>query len=124
MTINEAIELVDKLKPNQYEHEIKVHWLGKIDGMIFTEIIRTHEHCHVESFHGYDDADPDTELLVKFPYDEDIYNYFLQACIDKENGEMNKYNQSITLFNAAYKAFADHYNRTHTPLPKRSAFRF
>lgn len=124
MTIDEAINTVDRLKPNQYEYETKVHWLSKLDGMIFKEVILTHEGCHAKRFIGYDNAGPNTELLVKFPYDEDIYNYFMQAQIDKENGEMNKYNQSITLFNAAYKAFQDWYNRTYMPLPKRSAFRF
>ncbi len=124
MTINEAIDLVDRLKPNQYEHETKVNWLSKLDGMIFREIILTHAGFHPPVFDGYEHADPGTELLVQYPYDEDIYNYFLQAQIDKENGEMGKYNQNITLYNAAYQTFQDWYNRTHLPLPARSAFKF
>lgn len=113
MTINEAIEMVDRLKPNQYEHEQKVGWLSKLDGMIYEEIISTHEGNELESFEGYKNASPDTELLVKYPYDEDVYNYFLQAQIDKENGEMSKFNQSITLYNNSYKIFSDAYTRKH-----------
>lgn len=124
MTINEAVELVDRMKPNQYDHETKVRWLSKLDGMIFREVIATHEGGALTQFEGYDDADPDTVLLVPYPYDEDVYNYFLQSQIDKENGEMAKYNQSIVLYNNAYQTFWNWYNRTHVPLPAETAFRF
>ena len=39
-----------------------------------------------------------------------------KAQIDAENGEAAKYNQSITLYNAAAKLFGDWYNRTHMPI--------
>jgi len=124
MTINEAVELVDRMKPNQYDHETKVKWLSKLDGMIFREVITTHYGNTMESFDGYDEAYPDVVLLVPYPYDEDVYNYFLQSQIDKENGEMTKYNQSITMYNNAFKIFQDWYNRTHLPLPATSSFKF
>lgn len=124
MTIHEAVEMVDRLKPNQYDQEQKVKWLSKLDGMIFREVISTHADSTVEEFKGYDNAFPDTEMLVPYPYDEDVYNYFLQMQIDKENGEMAKYNQSATLYNNAYKIFCDWYNRTHLPIPANAQFRF
>lgn len=113
MTINEVIEMVDRLKPNQYEYEQKVGWLSKLDGMVYKEIISTHEGNTLEGFDGYKDAQPDTELLIPFPYAEDVYNYFVQAQIDKENGETTKYNQDITMFNSSYKIFSDTYGREH-----------
>lgn len=124
MTIKEAIDLVDKLKPNQYDFTLKAKWLGKLDGMLFREVFLTHEGCEMESFEGYDDAPADKELLVPYPYDEDVYNYFLQAQIDKENGETGKYNQSITLYNTACLNFQSWYTRTHKPLSVGSRFRF
>ena len=124
MTIHEAVEMVDRLKPNQYDQEQKVKWLSKLDGMIFREVISTHADSTVDEFKGYDEAFPDTEMLVPYPYDEDVYNYFLQMQIDKENGEMAKYNQSATLYNNAYKIFCDWYNRTHLPIPEKAQFRF
>lgn len=124
MTIQEAVALVDRLKPNQYDHEQKVKWLSKLDGIIFREVLSTHQGSPVDNFTGYDDAFPDAQLLVPFPYDEDIYNYFLQMQIDKENGEMGKYNQSAALYNNAYQCFCDWYNRTYLPLPEKSQFRF
>ena len=124
MTIQEAVTLVDRMKPNQYEYTQKVKWLSKLDGMIFQEVIATHGGSETTEFAGYDGVDPDKELLVPFPYDEDLYNFFLQSQIDRENGEMGKYNQTVTLYNNAYRIFADWYNRTHLPLPAETAFLF
>lgn len=119
MTIQEAIDHVDKMRPNQFEQHIKVGWLSKLDGMIFREVFMTHKGCHCKPFKGYSESDMDTELLVPDPYDENIYNFYLQAMIDKENAEFGRYNQSITLYNNAYKSFQDYYNRTHMPIPVR-----
>ena len=124
MTIKGAIDLVDKLKPNQYPFELKAKWLSKLDGQIFREVFATHEGCAMGHFDGYDDAGPNKELLVPYPYDEDIYNYFLQAMVDKENGETAKYNQTITMYNAAYSNFGNWYHRTHKPLSVGTRFLF
>ena len=124
MTIAECIGRVDAVKPNQYSTDIKTGWLSKLDGQIFKEVFLTHADSPIESFDGYDGSDPEQELLVPYPYDEDIYNYFLQAQIDKENSETGKYNQSITLYNTAYFNFQSWYTRTPKPLSVGSRFRF
>lgn len=124
MNIREAIGLVDKLKPNSYTLDVKLGWLSKLDGQIFTEVFKTHEGCPYEAFEEYDGENVEQDLLVPYPYDEDIYNYFLQAQIDRENGEVAKYNQSITLYNNAYHAFQAWYNRTYKPVPSGQRFLF
>lgn len=124
MTIAEALQLVDTLRPNQFDSGIKKKWLSQLDGMIYEEVFKTHVDNPVEAFDGYDDADESTELLVPFPYDHNVYINYLQAQIDKENGEFGKYNQTVTIYNGAYRAFTDWYNRTHAPLPAESAFLF
>ena len=124
MTIAEAISLVDKLKPNQYTEDMKKKWLSKLDGLVFKEVFQTHEDNPIESFEGYEAAGMETELLIPYPYDEDIYNYFLQASMDKENGETAKYNQSITLYNNAFLTFQNFYNRTHKPISSGTRFIF
>lgn len=124
MNIQQAIKCADTLKPNQYDLNMKVRWLSLLDGQIFREVFQTHEDCPVRDFEGYENADADTELLVPFPYDENIYIYWLQAQIDKENGETAKYNQSITLYNNAFLSFQNWYNRTHMPISNGSRFRF
>ena len=119
MTAGEAISLVDNLRPNQYDSTLKLKWLNKLDGQIFREVIQTHEGCAVYSPR----EDMERELIVPFPYAEDVYCNFLQAMIDKENGEIGKYNQAISLFQTAYTRYCNWYNRTTRPInPGRFLF--
>lgn len=113
MTISDAITMVDALRPNQYSKGMKIRWLSRLDGMIWQEVIRTHE-GGAETFDGYSSEELESkEMLVAAPYDEDVYNNYLQAMIDRENGEAGKYSQSITLFNAAFVRWRNWYNREH-----------
>ena len=52
MTIREAIELVDRLKPNQYGSADKLRWLSELDGAVWHEIWSAHETA-VPAFAGY-----------------------------------------------------------------------
>ena len=113
MTIREAIGRVDGLKHNTYTNAEKTAWLSRLDGKVKTELIDTHEGGSNVKFDGYTpETNPDTVLLVGEPYDE-IYLRWLEAQIDYHNGEIDKYNNSIMLFQAAYNEFSRYYNRTH-----------
>ena len=122
MTILEAVHKIDTVKPNSYTQPEKVKWLSTIDGIIKSEIIDTHEGGEDIVFEGYaDDTDLDTMLLVPAPYD-DIYIRWLEARIDYANGEINKYNNSLTAYNDAYDLYARYYNRNHMPKGKKFKF--
>ena len=122
MTIREAIEQTDALKDNQYTQEQKIGWLSQLDGYVFKEIILTHENDGTP-FSGFNsETDPDTELLVPAPY-TDVYRWFLESRIDLANGELAKYNNSVSLYNNAYLTYFDYYNRTHAPLQQAAYFK-
>lgn len=122
MTILEAINRVDSTKPNSYTQVEKVDWLSTLDGVVKSNIIDTHEDDENVVFEGYNaDTLLDTELLVPAPYD-DIYIRWLEARIDYANGEINKYNNSLTAYNDAYDLYANYYNRKH--MPKGSKFKY
>ena len=123
MTLAEAIQRCDTLKPNSYTAPEKIEWLSRLDGRVKLEIIDTHEGAEDVVFEGYteDTSLLDTVLLVPSPYDE-IYLYWLQAQIDYNNGEINKYNNNISMFNSAYSDYASYYNRTHMPLSHKFKF--
>lgn len=122
MKIIEAIQAVDTLKPNAYSELEKIQWLSKIDGIVKTEIIDTHESTEEIIFNGYDEnTSLETELLVKAPYD-DIYTSWLESRIDYANGEYAKYNNSTTVFNTAYSSFASAYNREHMPIGTKTKY--
>ena len=122
MTIMEALFRIDELKPNSYSQPEKIKWLSSLDGVIKSEIIDTHEGGEGVIFNGYDeDADLATTLLVPAPYD-DIYLRWLETQIDYANGEYGKYNNSMAMYNTAYTAYANYYNRTHMPKGKKLKF--
>ena len=122
MKIMEVLYRIDSVKPNSYSQSEKIKWLSSLDGIVKKEIIDTHEDREDVSFEGYtENSDLSIVLLVPAPYD-DIYLRWLEAQIDYANGEYGKYNNSIALFNTAYTAFANHYNRTH--MPKGSNIKF
>lgn len=116
MTIEQAIKRIDVIKPNSYSDSEKIAWLSRLDANIKKEIVDTHKGSELVSFKGYDSGtDKSTELIAPAPHDEMYLNY-LAAQIDFANAEYGHYNNSISLFNAAYSAFVKYYNRTHVPL--------
>lgn len=119
MTIIDAINTIDAIKPNTYTQAEKLAWLSTLDEMIKKEIIDTHEGAEAVDFHGYDeDTDVSAPLLVPAPYDE-IYLFWMESKIDYWNGESSRYNNSITMFNNAYASYQEYYNRMHRPLGNR-----
>ena len=87
MTIIEAINYIDSIKPNNYSQNDKILWLSRLDGKVKEEIINTHESSEGVTFSGYDANTPhETELLVPHPYDE-LYPMWLEAQIDYANSE-------------------------------------
>lgn len=122
MTIIEAINRIDSVKPNGYTQAEKMRWLSTLDGIVKTNIIDTHEGAEGISFDGYtEETNLTTKLLVPAPYDE-MYLFWLESKIDYWNGEMGRYNNSISMYNAAFAEFERYYNRTHMPKGKKHKF--
>ena len=122
MTLMESLHRIDTIKPNSYSQAEKIKWLSTLDGIIKTEIIDAHEDGEGVAFNGYtEDTNLTTTLLVPPPYDE-IYLFWLESKIDYWNGEIVKYNNSITMYNEAYSTFARYYNRKYMPKGKKFKF--
>ena len=119
MTIEKAIDICDRQKPNGYTTEDKLHWLGKLDQMIFDEIVSRHE-GGPDAFAGYGENTPlETELMAEDAY-ADMYVKWLFAQIDFANAEISRYNNSVSMFNSLYDAYAKSYTRKH--MPKQTAY--
>lgn len=115
MQIIEAIGIINELKPNAYSQDRKVEWLSTLDDMVQRLVYDKHTGAPACRFEGYpNDVDPNTELLVR-GHDQ-MYIRWLAAMIDLNQGEYNKYNNSIDLFNTEWNNFEGEYNRTHMPL--------
>ena len=124
MTIKEAITRLDALKFNTYTQEDKVEWLSRLDSAVKLQIIDSHGGADDVTFKGYDaDTPVTTVLLVPAPYDE-VYLRWMEAQIDYHNGEYDKFNNSIIMYNTAFDAYQKHYTRTHKPVQHGRRFLF
>lgn len=116
MTIQDCLQRIDALKHNTYTDAEKLAWLSQLDGRIRTDILDTHEGGPEEPFVPYTAATPrDRSLLVGAPHEE-IYLHYLEAQMDRQNGELELYANSSACFNAMWANFSRYYNRLHLPL--------
>lgn len=104
MTVRQAIEYVDTVKPNAFPETVKVAWLAGLEGRLAAEIFHM---APLEIRRHFDyryPADMDTELLVEPPHD-DIYTLWLEAKVDYANGEYDKYQNTMESYNGHYADF-------------------
>lgn len=126
MTVGEVLALVDEIRPNTFDENLKILWLSELEGRIFNDVILTHEHDLVENeegelveptFTGYDETSENEELIAPNTY-SDLYRNYLFTMMDYSTGETERYTNSMLMFNNSYQQFTDWYNRNHKPIQK------
>ena len=121
MTLIEAIQRIDALKPNTYSQTDKIRWLSTVDSTV-KQIIDRHEGGEDVVFEPYTEETPQGQiLLVPAPFD-DVYLYWIAAQIDFWDREMGMYNNNMTMYTSALNEFERHYRRSH--MPKERKFKF
>ena len=106
MTIQKLIEYTDKIKPNAYTEDIKLHWINEVEGFIQAEIMRK----KLSEIQVYTSASSTTSLTVPEPY-TCIYFYYLASMIDFANGDFEKYKSSSAAYNNAFLSYSKFYIR-------------
>ena len=112
MTVNELIEKVDRLRPNQIAGEDKLAWIVQLENLIWREIIRTHEGGEEMEF---SEPDGDSQLTAPSAFEE-LYRYWLEGHIAYANDEIERYNNAAQAFGNSFADFRDWYNREHMPV--------
>ena len=116
MTISEAITQLQAVKENQYDDETLVRCISDLEGTLYENIVKNNEGSEDIPHGRYSvDTDMDTVLMVPEPY-SDIYIKYLMAQVDYHNAEMQRYTNSMIMYNVALDAFAGWYNRNNMPL--------
>ena len=119
MTPKTIIEDLDSMMPNAYTTADKLRWLTELDGRVMQEIFAMHELNDGEElpeWNEYTEDDMETaELFIPAPYTE-VYFYWLQSKIHYLNQEFNYYQNTHSMFNSAWNAYANFYRRTHLPV--------
>ena len=111
MTLAEIIAQVDEVKPNAFSNEAKTIWLNEIEGKIQTDVFL----LAVEDVQQYTYAEhKDHMMLVNAPHSK-LYRAYLEAKIDYANGEYNKYQNTMQMFNEFYNEFVIWFARNYRP---------
>jgi len=113
MTILQAIQQVDELRPNTYSTRQKLLWLFRLETMVKTLVMDVHEGSEGRDLTGFTEhTDAGRELFMEAPFDVG-YLYWLEAQIHYANEETILYNNAMGLFNAAFEACKADYKRNH-----------
>ena len=124
MTLQDAINITNEMKPNMMSIMLKLKFLTEIEQLIHDEIVLRHEHpAEQDAKPVYtEDSDMLTELMVPDPYSM-VYVYWLMTKLDMQNQEDARYNIDRAYFENAYDTFSDYYTRTHMPVQRTREFR-
>lgn len=124
MTVQEALDITDEMKPNMMDRNLKLKYLTEIEQLIHDEIVMTHVHSWAEARKPVynDETEPGTRLIVPDPYSM-VYVHWLMTKIDIQNQEDQRYNNDRALFENAYNPMSDWWTRHRMPLQKTREFR-
>lgn len=124
MTIQEALDIVDEMKPNMMSERLKFKYLTEIEQLIHDEIVMHHVHTEEQEANPVysENSSPDEELIVPDPYSM-VYVYWLMSKIDIQNQEDARYNVDRAHFENAYETMSDWWTRSHMPIQKTREFR-
>ena len=114
MTAGQVLAQVDDLLPNSYPGEQKRRWLRQAEGFVLEEVVRAHEGGEAEVL-------PD-ELAAPAPYDG-LYRHYVEAQIHYANGELERYNNAMALWNNGLMTLRDYWCREHLPRRQVQALR-
>ena len=103
MTVQQAIKQTDEIKPNAFSARAKTEWLNALEGRIAAGVFLWPP-AEIAMLRYTWPHDKNTELLAAPPHD-DIYALWLQAKIDEANGEYNKYQNTMQIYNEHYGSF-------------------
>lgn len=120
MTIREAIDRADRLRPNMHEMKDKMAWLTNVERLV-ADFMNRHEDVKVELPVYTEASDMDTQLLLQHE-DAEIYVTWLMMKYDLHNGDYESYNNMAMAYNDQMKAWEAEYRRMHRPRAKRGGW--
>lgn len=111
-TVGQIISMVDEIRPNAFSSAVKVAWLNEVEGRIQSEVLLMGPE-EVKTYVW--ETDQNTQVLVHPPYDN-LYGLYLAAMIDFGNGEYNKYQNDMAMFNEALGGYIRWFAANYEPV--------
>jgi hypothetical protein len=101
--------MTDEIKPNAFSDAVKLSWLNALEGRLLDNVFL------MSPLPPYSvEYDMETVLLVDAPHD-DLYGLWLSAKIDEANGEYDRYQNTLSIFNGYYDNFVRWFTTTYAP---------
>lgn len=117
MTIENAIQQADTIRPNALETEIKVYVLNRLDNRIRAKVWL----CGPNDFEKYKvPVAEGQELIVAAPFD-DIYVHFLCSRIDYMTENYDSYQNTQAMFETKMREYTRWFADNYKPASKRDA---
>lgn len=108
-TLGQVIAEADRLRPNAFAGDEKTEWVNQLQARIWMDVQRKGTAPPVLDWA----QDQMTELLLENSW-AGMYQAWLAAQIDFHNGEYDKYQNSMEMFNAHWRSYVAWYcNRYH-----------
>ena len=114
LTAGRMLGRVDALLPNQYSREEKMRWLAEAEGFVLREVRQLAG--------ALPEVTEDYVLTAEAPYDQ-MYRYYVEAQIHYANGELERYNNAMALWNNGLMTLRDYWCREHLPRRQVQALR-
>lgn len=108
-TLGQIVAEIDRLKLNTYGGEEKTDWVNQLQGMIRRDAWLRPGGKSLDWT-----EDQQTPLLLEDSW-SGLYTSWLGAQIDFHNGEYDKYQNAMELFNAQWRGYVAWYCNTHHP---------
>lgn len=115
MTVKQAVEYIDAVKPNAFPTWAKVLWLAELEGRLAADVFLIAPLEIAKHFDYRYPEDMETELLVAPPHD-DVYTLWLEAKVDYANGEYDKYQNTMQSYNEHYANFLRWFAQLYDPV--------
>ena len=110
--VKDAIDYANEMKPNAFSTKVLVGWLNALEGRIAADVLLLSK-VEIDQLQ-LTGEDMEATLLVDPPHD-DIYTLWLQAKIDEANGEYDKYQNSMQIYNEHYGNFVHWFVNQYEP---------
>ncbi len=104
MTVKEIIEYTDKVRPNDFEQQIKLNWINQVEGTVQAEIMK----IPLDKIRRII-SNTDT-LSVAHPYCE-IYSLYVISMVHLFTGNTEGYESFSKAYNDAMKRYAKYVAR-------------
>ncbi len=111
MTIRTLLDYVQAVKPSAFTDEQMLVWINELEARVQLEVM---QRWPGEIIQYELPQNENTELLMTPPHDS-CYRYYLQAMIDYENGEYNRYANTSQMFNASWNDFVAWFAEKYRP---------